>query len=231
MGQRGRREKSLGGEVILPRSLLFYTGLMSDEAITGVLALAEKWGLPVPQERAERIASYLSLLLTWNARVNLTGARGIRELLGDHLPDSFALAKMCPRDSSVVDIGSGAGLPAIPFGILRPDCCVTLVEPRAKRIAFLNMAARNCELRGGAVLRKRVEELTDSRYSVACSRATFSPDAWLVAAHRLLISDGLAVVFTTSRDVVSPPSARIVDSVEYSTGAGSPRWCACYCFT
>jgi 16S rRNA (guanine527-N7)-methyltransferase len=203
---------------------------MAQEAVSGVLTLAREWAFPASSEAAERLGVFMRQLLKWNERVNLTGARELRELLGDHIPDSFALAKLCPEGANVVDIGSGGGLPAIPFAILRPDCRVTLVEPRAKRIAFLNAAGRACDCRNVEVLRARVEEMPDSGYSVATSRATFSPEVWLGLAPRLLAPGGMAVVFATSRVGSGPPSAKLLESIEYRTAGGTPRWSGCFCF-
>ena len=204
---------------------------MLDEGVASVLALAEAWELPLASKDAERIVTYLSQLLKWNEHVNLTGARELRELVGDHLPDSFALAKLCPREANVVDIGSGGGLPAVPFAVLRPDCSVTLVEPRAKRIAFLNTAARGCVFRLLKVVRARMEEIADSTFTVATSRATFAPDEWLGMAPRLLSTGGVAVVFAANPIAGCVAGAQLVEAVAYTTSRGAPRWSGSYCFT
>ena len=204
---------------------------MLDEGVASVLALAEAWELPLASKDAERLVTYLSQLLKWNERVNLTGAHELRELVGDHLPDSFALAKLCPREANVVDIGAGGGLPTIPFVLLRPDCRVTLVEPRAKRIAFLNTAARGCTCRLLKVVRARMEEMPDSAFTVAISRATFGPEDWLGMAPRLLSAGGVAVVFAASPIARYAAGAKLVEAVAYTTSSGAPRWSGSYCFT
>lgn len=204
---------------------------MSVDTLSGVSSLAEQWSYPVSREMSEQIGTYVEQLLKWNKSVNLTGARDLGELLGDHLPDSFAMARLCPPMARVVDVGSGGGLPAIPFAILRPDCKTTLLEPRAKRVAFLNTAVRGCRLRDVQVYRGRAEEVAAHSFTVASSRATFSPDSWLEIAPDLLAEEGFALVFATS----SPPSrglrARLVDSVAYASSSGSPRWCGSFRFT
>ena len=214
-----------------PRHRVPYTAPMLDEAVAGVLKLSKEWAFPVSEETCERVANYLTLLLQWNQRVNLTGARELRELLGDHLPDSFALARLSPQGASVVDIGSGGGLPSLPFAILRPDCHVTMVEPRAKRIAFLNMAVRSCACDFVKVVRGRLEDLPHSAYLVAASRATFSPQDWLQLAPELLVSGGIAVVFAVDPVDAGPSPVRLVDSIQYRTASGTPRWSGSFCFT
>jgi 16S rRNA (guanine527-N7)-methyltransferase len=208
-----------------------YTRPMESEAPSTILRLVREWEIPVSIEMVERIDAYLHLLLRWNERVNLTGAHSIRELVEEHLPDSLALAKLTPNGSSVVDIGSGGGLPAVPFAILRPDCRVTLVEPRAKRVAFLNTAVRACECRLVEVARRRLEETTDSKFSVATSRATFSPEDWLSLACRLLCEGGLAVVFARDCVATGTTSAKLLNTIEYHTVNGAPRWSGAFRFT
>jgi len=204
---------------------------MSEEARLGVLRLADQWSFAVATEVADLIALYMQQLLVWNKRVNLTGARSLEDLLGEHLPDSFALAKLVPEGLEVVDVGSGGGLPAIPFALLRRDCRVTLVEPRAKRIAFLNTVARVCGCVSVEISRKRLEDFRGSRFSVAMSRATFAPEERLRLAPPLVVPGGRMIVLTTSQVRPEVTQHRLVDSIEYRTSSGASRWAGCYCFT
>ena len=67
-------------------------------------------GLALGSREAELVAAYLALLLPWNARVNLTGARSAREILDRHLADTFALVPHLPAGAHrLVDVGAGAG--------------------------------------------------------------------------------------------------------------------------
>ncbi|MBN2575373.1 MAG: 16S rRNA (guanine(527)-N(7))-methyltransferase RsmG [Deltaproteobacteria bacterium] len=203
---------------------------MTEDAISGATTLAAAWELPLSYESSARLGLYASKLLEWNRRVNLTGARDLHELLDAHLPDSFALAKLCPARATVVDVGSGGGLPAIPFAILRPDCHVTLVEPRAKRVAFLNMALRTCDCRLARVVRARAENMPSSGFSVATSRATFGTESWLRIASRLLSTGGMAVVFAARPTVTASAAAVLRRSVDYHTSSGVPRWAGLFVF-
>lgn len=74
---------------------------MAEQAVSGAIKLAEKWELPLSKESAICLALYLSKLVEWNRHVNLTGARDLHEILDAHLPDSFALAKLCPERANV----------------------------------------------------------------------------------------------------------------------------------
>ncbi len=207
---------------------------MSVEASSGIVALARNWDHVLDADVAEGIVLYMRRLLEWNVSVNLTGARTITDLLSEHLPDSFAMSRLVPAGSNVVDVGAGGGLPGVPFALLRPDCSVTLLEPRAKRVAFLNTAVRDCACKNTVVVRARLEEVESNLFDVAVSRATFPPDEWLVLAPRLLISSGRAVALATDAVRLGTDGAngaRLMESFKYTTGNGSTRWAGCYCFT
>jgi 16S rRNA (guanine527-N7)-methyltransferase len=178
---------------------------------------------------SEQLRRFWSLLLTWNARINLTGARSEADLVGDHLPDASAMARLVPEGARVVDVGSGGGLPAVPFALLRPDANVTLVEPRAKRVAFLRTAVRELGLTRVGVVAGRVETLGDQVADVASSRATFAPPEWLEIARRLAPR---ALVFAARKTDVDPGGGwRLEGELTYTAGAGQPRWVGLFCST
>lgn len=186
---------------------------------TDALARLERaWDQPSGVER-ERLLRFSELLIEWNAHINLTGARSVLQVIEDHLPDAFALAALVSPEATVVDVGSGGGLPGLPFGVLRPDCQVVLVEPRAKRVAFLRTAVRELQAPRVSVDPRRVEAVGQFPGPVvACSRATFPPNEWLVTGSRLA-PEGLVVVFATA-----PIGGRPARSTEYRTLAGVRRW-------
>lgn len=192
-----------------------------------ILAVASAWGSSATPEQARGVARFFTLLLQWNAHIDLTGARSFQDLLGEHLPDCFALSRLVPREASVVDIGSGGGLPAVPFAVLRPDCKMTLVEPRAKRTAFLSAALREV---GGpfgfSLVRGRDDEIVE-KFDVAMSRATFPPVEWLGRAGRLAREDGRIVVLSTEPQVTCSEYQQVAE-VGYRTTSGSPRWAGAF---
>src|SRR6476620_111397 len=98
-----------------------------------VRAQAEAGRFPCDEPTIASLSAYAESLLRWNARINLTAARSIAVLVGEHFPDAFALARKLDQPARVVDIGSGGGLPAIPLALLRGELTVELVEPIAKK--------------------------------------------------------------------------------------------------
>src|SRR4051794_41872379 len=73
----------------------------------------------------------------------LIGPREVPRLWDRHVLNSAALAEVVPRGARVVDVASGAGLPGIPLGLARPDVTLTLVEPMAPRVEFLEEAVED----------------------------------------------------------------------------------------
>jgi 16S rRNA (guanine527-N7)-methyltransferase len=101
----------------------------------------------VAGDLADRLAAYGAMLLEANRRVNLTGAKDAHALV-PHLLDALTLAS--DVSESLVDVGSGGGLPGIPLA-LATGARVLLVEPTAKKAAFLDRALRECGLAGEAI--------------------------------------------------------------------------------
>ncbi len=178
-----------------------------------VRALAAAWNAPCDDSQVAALLSYAELLLRWNARINLTAAPSIDVLVTEHFPDSFALARKLEQPARVIDVGSGGGLPAIPLALLRPNLSITLVEPIAKKVAFLRTAIRELVLgdrvsvqvgRGEAVTRE-----TPRAFDVAMSRATLAPARWLVLGAKLVRAGGRVFALTAADALPDEPSREI----------------------
>lgn len=105
----------------------------------------------------EQFAAYESLLLSWNKRINLTAITEHNEVLVKHFLDSLLLSLAYPfhEGDSLLDVGTGAGFPAIPLKILYPWLQVTLLDSQKKRLTFLRVVSEslgqdNCCLHGRA---------------------------------------------------------------------------------
>jgi 16S rRNA (guanine527-N7)-methyltransferase len=83
---------------------------------------------------------YVARLASDGVTRGLIGPREVPRLWERHVLNSAAVAEAVPAGARVVDVGSGAGLPGIPLGLARPDLALTLVEPMARRVEFLEQA-------------------------------------------------------------------------------------------
>jgi 16S rRNA (guanine527-N7)-methyltransferase len=103
------------------------------------------------------LETYLDVLTYWSGRVNLTGARTPPERVGLLVSPVLALAGFV-EGGTLIDVGSGNGSPGLVLALVRPDLEVTLLEPRARRWAFLREACRATGRGDVRVLRARHDE-------------------------------------------------------------------------
>jgi 16S rRNA (guanine527-N7)-methyltransferase len=106
--------------------------------------------------RAER---YAELLAGPGVAQGLIGPRETARLWDRHLMNCAAVAELVPDPCSVIDLGSGAGLPGIVLAMLLPDSSVVLLEPMARRAAFLEECVRELGLGNAEVRRGRAQEM------------------------------------------------------------------------
>ena len=158
------------------------------------------WPRILPQ-----LATYLELLLKWNARLNLTAIRAPEAIVLRHFGESlFAGLRLFSAPgiesgtgATMLDFGSGAGFPGIPIQILRPRLHVTLAESRQKKAAFLREAVRELGLEA-EVWSGRVEDMPPVRaFDVVALRAVDEMKLAVAAAARRAL-DTLAILGTRS---------------------------------
>jgi 16S rRNA (guanine527-N7)-methyltransferase len=106
---------------------------------------------------SDRATRFAELLAVHGVERGLIGPREVDRLWDRHLLNSVAIAECVPEGSSVLDVGSGAGLPGIPLAIARPDLKVVLLEPMARRVAWLEEVVAELDL-NVTVVRGRAEE-------------------------------------------------------------------------
>jgi 16S rRNA (guanine527-N7)-methyltransferase len=122
-------------------------------------------------DASDLIERYVDILLDRGISWGLIGPREGERLWERHILNSVALSSLVPTGSTMVDVGSGAGLPGVPLAILRPDLTVTLLDSLARRWEFLNLAVDELGLGDRvSVVRARAEE-HHGHYDVVASRA------------------------------------------------------------
>jgi len=123
-------------------------------------------------DRADRVQRYADLLATVGIERGLVGPREQDRVWDRHVLNSAAMAPLLPRTGSVLDVGSGAGLPGIPLALARPDLTVVLLEPLLRRATFLQEVVAELGLANVRVRRARAEEVVgDERADAVVSRA------------------------------------------------------------
>ncbi len=108
-------------------------------------------------ERLPLAERFVSLLTEHGVTRGLIGPREVDRLWDRHVLNSAAIAELVPEGASVVDVGSGAGLPGVPLAIARPDLRVVLLEPMARRVAWLTEVVDELGI-DARVVRGRAEE-------------------------------------------------------------------------
>ncbi len=164
-----------------------------------LIAGAEELGTPLTSEQVNLLFIFLAELKKWNRRINLTAIRGERDTIVKHVLDSLAYLKgFTPLPGlKLLDMGSGAGFPAIPLKIACPDISVTLVESVKKKAAFLRHIVRTLSLADIRIVDARTEELgksNTSSYDVVTARAFADMNAALSAGIVFLKPEGLIVL-------------------------------------
>lgn len=157
----------------------------ADQLKRGLIAL----GLTLEREIQQRLLDYIALIEKWNRVYNLTAIREPEKMVSHHLLDSLAVAPHL-HVKSLLDVGSGAGLPGIPLALAKPDTHVTLLDSNHKKTAFLNQAVMQLQLKNAEVYGERVESWqTQNRFDVIISRA-FADIGEFVRVTRHLLAPG-----------------------------------------
>jgi len=152
-------------------------------------ALRECGQEPIDEQMTGQFELYLSLILRWNARLNLTSVRTEDGIISRHLAESIACARALPEGvATLLDFGSGAGLPGIPIALCRPEIHVTLAESQGKKAAFLREAVRTLGIKV-MVHAGRAETIRDVFDCVVLRAVDKMPKA-VAAAARLVAPRG-----------------------------------------
>lgn len=175
---------------------------------------AEGLGVSFTPAHAAAFSLYLSELLKWNAKVNLTAITGPEEVAVKHFLDSISLLRLLPESPFLMaDVGAGAGFPGLPLKIVRPDLDLTLIEPARKKAAFLKNMARILGLAGVSVVEEKVEDAAvelAGRFDVVLSRAFREPRLLLPLAAPLLKEGGSVVLSVGPETGPAPPEGWLV---------------------
>ena len=162
---------------------------LAEELEQGVTAL----GLKLSPQVQRRLLNYLALLNKWNTAYNLTAVREPQKMVSHHLLDCLAAVPHIEA-LSIVDVGSGAGLPGIPLAIAREEWQVTLLDGSHKKTAFLRQAAIELKLANVDVRCERAENFQPrEKFDCVISRALSDLTEYVELAGHLCKSTGTVV--------------------------------------
>ena len=174
------------------------TGESCGERLHALLAQAGQ--PPLTAAQTDAFISYLSLILRWNVRTNLTAVRDEESILSRHFLECIACARALPLSvKRLLDFGSGAGLPGIPIALCRPEIAVTLAESQGKKAAFLQEVGRTLGL-NVTVHSSRAESLP-ATFDLVVLRAVDKMQQAVAAAAQLVVSGGWLALMTTQTDL------------------------------
>jgi len=152
---------------------------------------ALEMGLTLGELQLEQLAQYASLLQKWGAVYNLTANKGEGQIVSLHLLDSLAvvnpLLREMPHVKTILDVGSGAGLPGVVLSIAMPHVQVHCVDAVAKKAAFIHQVAISLKLKNLYAHHTRIEAF-EGYHDLITSRA-FSSLADFVALTQKNISE------------------------------------------
>ena len=159
-------------------------------------AAAHEMGISLTDRHLALFKTYRETLLLWNDKMNLVSLQSDLDLPVRHLIDSLTLLPFIPQGTAtVLDIGSGAGFPAIPVKIVRTDLDMTLLEASRKKSSFLKEIIRKLGLKDIAVANCRLDELKKKdplpSFDLITSRATLKLSELLSQGLPLLRTGGI----------------------------------------
>lgn len=149
-----------------------------------------------PPDPDAQLQAYLDLLARWNRVYNLTALRDPVQMRSHHLADSQSILAPLERHAAgrpltILDVGSGGGLPGVVLAILHPDWAVTCVDSVAKKAGFIRQVALELALPNLRAVHGRVEQMPPAAADVVVSRAFASLSDFCAWTRRHLGGQGV----------------------------------------
>ena len=145
--------------------------------------------LPLSDEQQLQLLYYLQQLLFWNKAYNLTAIKDDQQALIKHIFDSLSIVPFLPA-GDLLDIGTGAGLPAVIVAICQPQRAVTALDSNQKKIRFIKQVASELGLKNLTPVASRIEAHTGT-YQVITSRAFASLVDFVTHSQNKLADNGI----------------------------------------
>ena len=150
----------------------------------------QSMGLSLTTAQQLLLLEYVALLKKWNSTYNLTALRDEHTMISHHVLDSLTLLPYIQHAQTLMDVGSGGGMPGIPTAICRPDLKITLLDANTKKTSFLQQAVIELGLHNVSVASGRVEAMHDKKVDVVTSRAFAELAEFISLTKHLLNENG-----------------------------------------
>ena len=201
----------------------------------GIKEIFEKHKIVLSEEQERQFLKYYDFLVSENQKYNLTAITSKEEVFYKHFLDSVLPESEITKNAKIIDIGSGAGFPAVPLKIVRPDLKFTLVDSLNKRVNFLNELFILLNLSDIKAVHARAEDfIKENResYDFAVARAVAPLNTlleymvpYLKVGGRCLIykSQKLEEEIVEAKKAMEILSVKIVKVLEYELGDASRK--------
>ena len=137
-------------------------------------SLFHKANLKLPQKKQDQLSEYANLIIKWNKTRNLVSRNANLETINEHIFDCACLIPHL-KESNLLDVGSGAGLPGLVISILDDKKNIKLLEPNQKKISFLTHAQAKLDLKNTTIFKERIENLEEINEETIITRAVMDP--------------------------------------------------------
>ena len=188
-----------------------------------LIAGAQELGVTLDGAQVLKLEQYLTVLRTWNEKINLTAITEERAAVELHFLDSLAVVPLVRACKTLIDVGSGAGFPGAVIAIALPSLAVTCIDAVAKKVAFLQTLKRTVAPNLEPLHRR--DDAMSRTFDAAVSRATWDPPEWLAHGTRLVHAGGLVIAMQTAEaPVLETPAGFTREApIEYTVGGAARR--------
>ena len=168
-----------------------------------LLQAAQAVSIPINQQQSDQLIQFARALQGWNKTINLTSVDNPQEVVVKHFIDSIAPLQfgLLTGQQSLLDVGTGAGFPAIPLKIMQSGLTTVLLEPNSKKVSFLLYVIGTLELRNVQVVNQTLEQFVDTtveHFDHVLIRA-LSQDTWGRRVAGLLSPSGSVLAYRADR--------------------------------
>lgn len=164
--------------------------------------LFKKYNVNLNDFQIVQFEEYFSMLIEANKVMNLTAIIEEDDVAVKHFLDSALPEKFFPQNATVIDIGSGAGFPALPLKIVRPDLKITMVDSLNKRIGFLNDVIEKLNIEGANAVHSRAEDFAKNnreKFDVAVARAVAPLNTLVEYLLPFVKVSGVCIIYKSSK--------------------------------